>query len=372
MAVKLLTQRGIDLTGRHPKPVSAVLDAVNDLVVTIGDPAKNKLPRPMPGHPTIIHWDIADPADADGTPDSERVFRNAMEMIEARLPDLLMLAEALTSRSRVRRRPGATTGIWYPNRFEPRVHLPQLVTAGFTAIELNCFLGETHFPFRDARAVHELQQIASDLGVEIWSIHEPRTAAAIGSTDAASQRIAVDDLKLTIDLAAQLGAKAIPSHALLGNGQAPAIALDVLAELTPALRATGVQLAIENGYAAAAPVLAAFRQLPADAFGFVLDTGHANMAGGHDAIAHIIQTVGQRMISLHLNDNNGKTDSHHPPGGEGCNIDWPAVARLLQSVGYDGCYLWEVFSKLGDRSEDSGAVMARTMDVSRQCFHPSP
>lgn len=95
MAVKLLTERGIDMTGRYPKPVSAVLDKVNDIFVTMGDPARSKLPRPMPGDPLIIHWDISDPADADGTPDSEPVFRRTMERIEARLPTLLSQAKTV-------------------------------------------------------------------------------------------------------------------------------------------------------------------------------------------------------------------------------------------------------------------------------------
>jgi len=41
-----------------------------------------------------IHWDIADPADADGTGHEEEVFRRTLAEIEDRLPAL---------RARVRR-----------------------------------------------------------------------------------------------------------------------------------------------------------------------------------------------------------------------------------------------------------------------------
>ncbi len=383
MAVKLLTERGIDLTGRHPrypKPVSAVLDKVNDVIVTIGDPAKNKLPRPMPGHPAIIHWDISDPADADGTADSEPVFRRTMAMIESRLPALMsqVRANLAAQRSRVRLRPGVGTGMWYPDRFDPAAHLPQAVAAGFAAIELNLFLGEKHFEYRNPAAVRELARVADDLGVEIWSIHEPNNTACAGSVDPAARQKAIDDIKLSLDLAAQLGATAIPSHALLHHTYAKPdvasrdIAVETLTALGPTIRASGAKIAIENGYPDTDLALAAFARLPDDAFGFVIDTGHANISGGNDNIRHIIQTVAGRMISLHLNDNDGKQDSHHPPGGNGCTIDWPAVADLLSATGYSGCHLWEVFSRHRSRNDttpDTPAdTLARTAETSRKLF----
>lgn len=380
MAVKLLTERGIDLTGRYPKPVSAVLDKVNDVIVTIGDPAKNKLPRPMPGHPAIIHWDISDPADADGTPDSEPVFRRTMAMIESRLPALMsqVRANLAAQRSRVRLRPGVSTGMWYPDRFDPAVHLPQAVAAGFAAIEFNLFLGEKHFEYRNAAVVRELARVANDLGVEIWSIHEPNNTVCVGSIDPVARQKAVDDIKLSLDLAAQLGASAIPSHALLHHTYAKPevarrdIAVETLAALGPAIRASGAKIAIENGYPDTDLALAAFAKLPDDAFGFVIDTGHANIAGGNDNIRHIIQTVGSRMVSLHLNDNDGKQDSHHPPGSSsvanGCTIDWQAVADQLRATGYNGCHLWEVFSKLAGRNDTPADTLSRTAEMSRKLF----
>jgi sugar phosphate isomerase/epimerase len=81
------------------------------------------------------------------------------------------------------------------------------------------------------------------------------------------------------------------------------------------------------------------------------------------------------MVTLHLNDNDGTQDSHHPPGGAGgaggagCTIDWPAAARHLSDWGYDGCYLWEVFSRLGGRTDTPADTLARTAAMSRMLFH---
>ena len=75
MAVKLLTERGLSVQGLYPKPVSAVAGQGFDMVVTIGDPARALLPKARFSDAYWAHWPIDDPADADGTPDSEEVFR---------------------------------------------------------------------------------------------------------------------------------------------------------------------------------------------------------------------------------------------------------------------------------------------------------
>ncbi len=266
VAVQLLTERGIDTSSLYTKPVSAILNQTTDIVVTIGDPAKNQLPRPMLGDPIILDWDISDPADADGTNKSEAVFRKTWEMIEVRLPALLAMATDLTRCSRAQGRLGIGTGIWYPERFEPAIHLPQAVAAGFVAIELNCFLGKSHFDYQSPEAVRELAKVADDLGIEVWSIHEPCGASMIGATDTALRQKALDEIKLTLDLAAQLGASDIPSHALLPQTNTKSdIAIDSLMDLVPAIQASGAKVAIENGQANTQDVLDLFAVLPKEA-----------------------------------------------------------------------------------------------------------
>jgi arsenate reductase len=91
VAVRLMAERGLDLSSHYPKPVGALQGQVFDLVITIGEPAKQGLPRSFPGDPPCIHWNLADPAEADGTSGSEAVFRATAEEIERRLPALLTM-----------------------------------------------------------------------------------------------------------------------------------------------------------------------------------------------------------------------------------------------------------------------------------------
>lgn len=88
MALRLLKERGIDIADRRPQRISAVMSRVFDIVVTLGDPAREGLPRRMAGDPMIQHWGIADPAVADGTDRSELIFRDTIQAIASHSPGL--------------------------------------------------------------------------------------------------------------------------------------------------------------------------------------------------------------------------------------------------------------------------------------------
>lgn len=88
MARRLMAERGDPLAGHVPEHADAYRDTVFDLVVTIGDQALREHPA-YPGSPRYIHWAISDPADADRTPDSEAVFRDALRQIERDLASLV-------------------------------------------------------------------------------------------------------------------------------------------------------------------------------------------------------------------------------------------------------------------------------------------
>jgi arsenate reductase len=91
LAVRTMSERGFDLSTNYPKPVSAVAHREYDLIVTIGDAAKAKLPPEAVKDALLIHWDISDPAGADGMAGTETVFRSTADDIASRLSGLLSL-----------------------------------------------------------------------------------------------------------------------------------------------------------------------------------------------------------------------------------------------------------------------------------------
>jgi protein-tyrosine-phosphatase len=94
MTVRILDDRGIDHSALHPKAVDTFLDRSIDMVVTIGDPARIGLPRQFLDTAEHVHWNIADPAEADGTDASEPTFRRTAHEIELSVRHLI---EVLTS-----------------------------------------------------------------------------------------------------------------------------------------------------------------------------------------------------------------------------------------------------------------------------------
>ncbi len=74
-------------------------------------------------------------------------------------------------------------------------------------------------------------------------------------------------------------------------------------------------------------------------FGFCLDTGHVNLLG-HDQY-ELIKTLGDRIVCLHVHDNDGLADEHlFPYMGI---IDWDGFCRGLKEIGYAHDFSFETF-----------------------------
>ena len=394
MARLLMGERGLDLTGHFPKTVAQAVcrltcedcpalptgdaDAesrhpyVNpvDVVVTLGEPAHQRLPKALFGTAYWLHWDIADPADADNTAASESTFRGTLAAIERHLPDLEEHLERTPALHRWSRAPAIGTGLWDP--LEPARHLPLIAAAGFRAIELNLYRGVRHFDASRPAAIRELRQVADDLGLLIWSIHSP-DVGSLAATEPPEQRRQLDALRHCLDLAGQLGARAVPSHGLLlgpfeedPDGCETRL-ITALTALAAAAEPSGAQIAFENaGFpgppaTATAAVLRRLDESSRAAFGFVLDTGHTNLDGDLNALA---AGLGDHLISLHLNDNDGRGDLHLAPG-EG-TADWPALTRIIAQSGYRGPLLYEI--AMGDDPEER---LQTTMEAHQRLIAPT-
>jgi sugar phosphate isomerase/epimerase len=67
-----------------------------------------------------------------------------------------------------------------------------------------------------------------------------------------------------------------------------------------------------------------------------LDTGHANLTA---TASEETRAAGLLLATTHVHDNDGRHDSHDPPGHG--TIDWPDWAHTLDSIGYGGPILLE-------------------------------
>jgi ArsR family transcriptional regulator, arsenate/arsenite/antimonite-responsive transcriptional repressor / arsenate reductase (thioredoxin) len=90
-AVRVMRERGIDLSGRRSKHLSEFADQRFDYVISLCDRVREVCPE-FPGHPDLVHWSIPDPARAGGADEETYpAFQRTASALAARIPFLLEL-----------------------------------------------------------------------------------------------------------------------------------------------------------------------------------------------------------------------------------------------------------------------------------------
>ncbi len=92
-AVRVMRERGVDLSGRRSKPIGAFSSRRFDFVVSLCDRVREVCPE-FRGAPVVLHWSIPDPASSGG--DEEETypaFRRVAAELETRIRFLLELIE---------------------------------------------------------------------------------------------------------------------------------------------------------------------------------------------------------------------------------------------------------------------------------------
>jgi protein-tyrosine-phosphatase len=93
-AVRVMADRGVDISGRPTKPLTRFTRNRFDRVVTLCDKVREVCPE-FPGLPVAAHWSIADPAATGDTDEATyAAFQDAADEIESRVS--LLLADLRT------------------------------------------------------------------------------------------------------------------------------------------------------------------------------------------------------------------------------------------------------------------------------------
>jgi arsenate reductase len=334
MAAEILNERGINITTKMPRHVRNYRNESFGLIVTIGSRARDRT-SDFADHPVRVYWDIDDPADAEDTRDSEKVFRQSLGAIEQRLPGLInILEQSVPDVSPFS--PAISTTIVSPNVFEPAKHLPLIAQTGFSCIELCCNRSEKDFDGKSRKARQELISVSTDLGVKIRSVHAPGVYPRT-YVDEALGRIYLDTTKAHCDIAAELGAKVVILHRLKTNEPGPPqwdrMMHDLLDELAEYVLSLPVVIGLENLNWRVVPDedIDIVRAHCAEGMDFILDTGHAHLFG---ALDEYLALCGKCLCSVHIHDNDAIKDIHWLPGKGGVN--WQAFMLGLVKTGYIG------------------------------------
>ena len=88
-AIRVMAERGIDISKHRSKVYEGLMDKPWDYLITVCDDANEQCPF-IPGVEKRLHWSFEDPSRATGS-EAERlaVFRRVRDQIEARLAEWL-------------------------------------------------------------------------------------------------------------------------------------------------------------------------------------------------------------------------------------------------------------------------------------------
>ncbi len=88
-AVRVMRERGIDISSHRSKHLSEFAGERFDQVISLCDRVRDVCPD-FPGHPAVAHWSIPDPAaDAPADEDSYPAFARAADELSTRIQFLL-------------------------------------------------------------------------------------------------------------------------------------------------------------------------------------------------------------------------------------------------------------------------------------------
>jgi len=212
---------------------------------------------------------------------------------------------------------------------------------GFQAVE---FSHGSHWTEEECETV---RHITEKLGLLAWSLHA-WTGGDVSTEEGA--RKTRESLTVAVRNAVLLGVQTVIHHPC-GKEMQTASSKSLLeqeAALLADIWKPGMRFALENmrSLGTMEYALALAEALSEQRAGICVDTGHAAL--GDLGPARAIRMAGPRLVTTHIQDNQGERDDHLPPGDG--TIAWDEVVEALNEVAYPGVLMLE----LTDQPADSG------------------
>jgi arsenate reductase len=89
LSVKVMLEKGIDISSNKSKSINKFLGEKFDYIITVCDNAKENCPY-FPGGAKYIHWSFSDPASTVGTEEERiNVFRKVRDEIEKKILEFI-------------------------------------------------------------------------------------------------------------------------------------------------------------------------------------------------------------------------------------------------------------------------------------------
>ena len=264
----------------------------------------------------------------------------------------------------------AITTDYLTDRGDATPYLRRIAAAGFTHVHW-CHEWNTDHEYGSAE-IGSIQKCFTECGLKLLDLHGSvwKTRRWF-ATDEAERRAGVALVRNRIEMTARLGGQTVVMHAQPDLLDPLRRSLD---ELQPVARQYGIRIAIENEVQFSVP-RQLLREYQSEFLGLCYDSGHGNIADrrGLDELA----TLTDRLIALHLHDNDGTADQHKLPFTG--TVDWPRLAQLIARSSYRQCISLEVVMRHSGIGEElvfleraftagmrlAGLITATPFDTSR-------
>ena len=255
----------------------------------------------------------------------------------------------------------------------------KLANYGYSSIEVWADVPQKWSGNFSEREQRELRETLESFGFES-SVHAPIWDINLASHIAGFRRVSIAQVKWSMDLARNLGSRLVTLHpghmppypfipSLRESGKKNF--LDSLQTLLDYSAETGVPIGLEN-----LPLGLSFCYTLDELIDYVnsfenlrvtLDVPHAYVIGKflqlvdkkkaatppEDEIAEAIRKLGNRIINIHLHDNDGSWDQHKVPG-EG-TIDFKPIVEAMKEINYNHLITLEIW---GSKDPDKTAMRA--------------
>lgn len=210
----------------------------------------------------------------------------------------------------------------------PQPYLERIAAAGFSHVHW-CHHWNTDFLY-DPVEIVQIKRWLREYGLQVLNIHASEGVEKRWDSLHDYERLAgVELVRNRLEMAAWLEADVVILHA--ASFYPLESQLESLAGLESISRSLGVRIALENLSGLTYQRLdALFSEFHPEFLGLCYDTGHGNMIPGSlDQLEHLKD----RLIALHIHDNNGAEDEHKLPFTG--TINWSRLMEIVSVSPYD-------------------------------------
>jgi sugar phosphate isomerase/epimerase len=246
----------------------------------------------------------------------------------------------------------------------PEPYLRRIAEAGFSHVHW-CHQWNTDFLY-DECEIEQIEHWLHRYGLLLTDLHASAgREKAWGSPREYEHLAGVELVANRIAMAARLGSDVIIMH--LPDLKDPATHDAIWQQVRRSLDALqgiagqhGVRIAIENGpFTEIDKVLSLYAP---DYLGLCYDCGHGNLIpDGLDWL----DRLKDRLISIHLHDNDGSADQHNLPFWPGGTVNWDRLACILARSAYAKCVSLESTMKRSGMT-DEPAWLAQGLSAGTQ------